>query len=72
MNYYMAAKSHLPTEGRHERSYLAGELESLGFSPISINQLLARNSDDDGNEKLRSLVKTTKDNLLQEFNETHK
>jgi hypothetical protein len=59
---------HLPTEG-HERSYLIGELESLGLSRTRINQLT---KDSDNNNELRSLVKSTKDNLLQEFNEAHK
>jgi hypothetical protein len=59
---------HLPTEG-HERFYLIGELESLGLSPIMINQLTKNGVD---NNELRSLVKTTKDNLLWEFNEAHK
>ncbi len=60
---------HLPTEG-HERSYLRGELASLGLSPIRINQLA--NKSDDNNNDLRSLVKATKDGLLREFNEAHK
>jgi hypothetical protein len=59
---------HLPTED-HERSYLIGELESLGLSPIMVNQLT---KDGVNNNELRSLVKTTKDNLLWEFNEAHK
>jgi hypothetical protein len=59
---------HLPTEG-HERSYLIGELESLGLSPIRINQLTKDSHD---NNELRSLVKATKDSLLWEFNEAHK
>jgi hypothetical protein len=59
---------HLPIEG-HERSYLRGELASLGLSPIRIDQLA--NKSDDNNE-LRSLVKVTKDGLLREFNEAHK
>jgi hypothetical protein len=59
---------HLPTEG-HERSYLLGELESLGLSPIRINQLTKEGVD---NNELRILVKTTKYNFLWEFNETHK
>jgi hypothetical protein len=62
------SKFHLPTEG-HERSYLMGELESLGLSPIRVNQLT---KDGDDNNELRSLVKATKDNLLWEFNEAHK
>lgn len=62
------SKFHLPTES-HERSYLIGELESLGLSPIRINQLT---KDRDDNNELRSLVKATKDNLLREFNEAHK
>jgi hypothetical protein len=62
------SKFHLPTEG-HERSYLIGELESLGLSPIRVNQLT---KDGDDNNELRCLVKATKDNLLWEFNEAHK
>jgi hypothetical protein len=62
------SKFYLPSEG-HERSFLRGELESLGLSPIRIDQL-TNNSDD--NNKLRSLVKATKDGLLREFNEAHK
>jgi hypothetical protein len=46
-----------------------GELESLGLSPIRINQLT---EDSDDNRELRSLVKATKDSLLLEFNEAHK
>ena len=62
------AEFHLPSEG-HERTYLMGELKSLGLSPSRINQLT-----DDGvdNNELRSLVKVTKDNLLGEFHEAHK
>ena len=62
------SKSHLPTEG-HERSYLMGELGSLGLSPIRINELMKDSND---NNELRSLVKTAKDDLLREFNEAHK
>jgi chemotaxis regulatin CheY-phosphate phosphatase CheZ len=62
------SKFHLSTEG-HERSYLMGELRSLGISPIRINQLMKDSID---NNELRSLVKTTKDDLMQEFNEAHK
>ena len=58
---------HLPTEG-HERSYLIGELESLGLSSIKINQIM---KDGDDNNELRSLVQATKDSLLWEFNEAH-
>ncbi|MDQ4012806.1 MAG: hypothetical protein M3146_03655 [Thermoproteota archaeon] len=58
----------MSTEG-HERSYLMGELRSLGLSPIRINQLMKDSID---NNELRSLVKTTKDDLMQEFNEAHK
>jgi hypothetical protein len=61
------SKFHLPTEG-HERLYLIGELESLGLSPIRINQLTR---DRDDNNELRSLVQATKDGLLCEFNEAH-
>jgi hypothetical protein len=63
------SKFHLPTEG-HERSYLMGELGSLGLSPIRINELMKDSNDN--NNKLRSLVKTAKDDLLREFNEAHK
>jgi hypothetical protein len=59
---------HLPTEA-HERSYLIGELESLGLSPIRRDQLM---KDSNNNNELRSLVKATKDGLLREFNEAHK
>lgn len=62
------AEFHLPTEG-HERSYLMGELKSLGLSPIKINQLTENGVD---NNELRSLVRTTKNNLLWEFHEAHK
>jgi hypothetical protein len=62
------SKFHLSTEG-HERSYLMGELRSLGLSPIRINQLMKDSID---NNELRSLVKATKDDLLQEFDEAHK
>lgn len=61
------SKFHLPTEG-HERSYLIGELESLGLSSTKINQIM--NEGDDNNE-LRGLVQATKDSLLWEFNEAH-
>jgi hypothetical protein len=62
------SKFHLPTEG-HERSYLIGELESLGLSLIRVNQLTKDGND---NNNLRRLVKATKDSLLWEFNEAHK
>lgn len=61
------SKFHLPTED-HERSYLIGELESLGLSSIKINQIM---KDGDDNNELRSLVQTTKDCLLWKFNEAH-
>ncbi len=62
------AEFHLPTEG-HERSYLRGELESLGLSRTKIDQLT---NDSKDNDKLRVLVKATKDDLLRQFNEAHK
>jgi hypothetical protein len=62
------SKFHLPTEG-HERSYLMGELGSLGLSPIRINQLTKDSND---NNELRSLVQATKDSLLWEFNDAYK
>jgi hypothetical protein len=46
-----------------------GELESLGLSPIKINQLTKYSND---NNELRSLVQATKDSLLWEFDEAHK
>lgn len=64
----LMSKFHLPTEG-HERSYLMGELGSLGLSPIRINQLTTDSND---NNELRSLVQATKDSLLCEFNDAHK
>jgi hypothetical protein len=63
------SRFHLPTEG-HERSFLMGELRSLGLSPIRIDQL-TKDSDDNNNE-LRSLVQATKDSLVCEFNEAHR
>ena len=63
------AEFHLSTEG-HERSYLRGELESLGLSQTRIDQLT--NNSEDNNNELRSLVKATKDDLLRQFNEAHK
>jgi hypothetical protein len=62
------AEFHLPTEG-HERSYLRGELESLGLSRTRIDQLT---NDSEDNNKLRSLVATIKDDLLRQFNDAHK
>jgi hypothetical protein len=59
---------HLPTEA-HERSYLIGELESLGLSPIRRDQLMKDSND---NNELRSLVQATKGTLLCEFNNAHK
>ena len=61
------SKFHLPAEG-HERSFLRGELESLGLSQIRIDQLT---NNSNNNDELRGLVKTTKDDLLREFNEAH-
>ena len=66
--YTTMSKVHLPTEA-HERSYLMGELESLGLSPIKINQLTKYSND---NNELRSLVQATKDSLMWEFDEAHK
>jgi hypothetical protein len=62
------AEFHLRSEG-HERSYLRGELESLGLSGSKIDQLTKHSKD---NDKLRSLIKATKDDLLRQFNEAHK
>lgn len=62
------AEFHFSTEA-HERSYLKGELESLGLSSINIDRLT---NDSNDNSELRSLVKTTKDCLLQEFKKAHK
>jgi hypothetical protein len=62
------SRFHLPTEG-HERSFLMGELGSLGLSPIRIDQLT---KDSDDNNELRSLVQATKDSLVCEFNEAHR
>lgn len=62
------SRFHLPTEG-HERSFLMGELGSLGLSPIRIDQLT---KDSDDNNELRSLIQATKDSLVCEFNEAHR
>jgi hypothetical protein len=64
------AEFHLPTEA-HERYYLRSELESLGLSQSKIDQL-TNDSEDNNNNKLRSLVKATKTDLLRQFNEAHK
>lgn len=66
--YTTMSKVHLPTEA-HERSYLMGELGSLGLSAIRINQLTKDSND---NNELRSLVQATKDSLLWEFDDAHK
>ncbi len=66
--YTTVSKFHLPTED-HERSYLRAELESLGLSRIRIDQLT---NDSHDNNDIRTLVKSTKDGLLQEFKEAHK
>lgn len=66
--YTTMSKVHLPTEA-HERSYLMGELGSLGLSPIRVNQLTKHSND---NNELRSLVRATKDSLLWEFDDAHK
>jgi hypothetical protein len=66
--YTTTSKVHLPTEA-HERSYLMGELGSLGLSPIRINQLTKHSSD---NNELRSLVQATKDSLMWKFDDAHK
>ena len=62
------SRFHLPTED-HERSFLMGELGSLGLSPIRIDQLT---KDSDDNNELRSLIQATKDSLVCEFNEAHR
>lgn len=68
VSIHYLAEFHLPIEG-HERSYLRGELESLGLTRTRIDQLT---NDSDDNNELRSLVKITKDDLLRQFNEAHK
>ena len=62
------SKVHLSTKA-HERSYLIEELDSLGLSPIRVNQITKDSND---NNELRSLVQATKDSLLWEFNDAHK
>lgn len=69
--YRTMAEFHLPTEA-HERYYLRRELESLGLSRTRIDQLTNDSEDNNNNNKLRSLVKATKDDLLRQFNEAHK
>ncbi len=51
--YTIVSKFHLPTED-HERSYLRGELESLGLYQIRINQLTNGSHD---NNDFRSFSK---------------
>jgi hypothetical protein len=67
------AEFYLPTEG-HERSYLRAELESLGLSRTRIDELTnySDDSNSNNNSMLLSLIKTTKDDLLRQFNEAHK
>ncbi len=62
------SKVHLPTVA-HERSYLMEELDSLGLSPIRVNQITKDSND---NNQLRNLVQATKDSLIWEFNDAHK
>ena len=69
------SKSHLQTAA-HERSYLIGELESLGFSSISLNCVTNQASNNNANQAsnnndLQTLVKATKDSLLLEFDKAH-
>ncbi|HEX9677187.1 hypothetical protein [Nitrososphaera sp.] len=47
----------------HEQSYLVGELESLGFSSVRLNEL-------NDNSELRSLVERVKENFLEEYRES--
>jgi hypothetical protein len=71
------AEFYLPTEG-HERSYLRAELESLGLSRTRIDELTNysddsnSNNNNNNNSMLLILIKTTKDDLLRQFNEAHK
>jgi hypothetical protein len=58
------SKSILKTEA-HERSYLIGELQSLGFPAKRLNEL-------NDNVELQNLIKGIKEGLWQQYNQAHK
>ena len=58
------SKSFLQTEA-HERSYLIGELQSLGLHAVRLNEL-------NDNVELQNLIKTIKKGLLQKYDQAHK
>jgi hypothetical protein len=58
------SKFHLPTED-HERSYLMGELDSLGLHAMRLNEL-------NDNSELQNLIKGIKESLLQEYDQGYK
>jgi hypothetical protein len=58
------SKFHLPTED-HERSYLMGELNSLGLHAMRLDEL-------NDNSELQNLIKGIKESLLQEYDQGYK
>jgi hypothetical protein len=58
------SKFHLPTED-HERSYLMGELDSLGYHAMRLNEL-------NDNSELQNLIKGIKESILQEYDQGYK
>ena len=49
----------------HEQSYLIGELESLGFHSMRLNEL-------NYNGELRNLIEGIKESLLQQYDQGYK
>jgi hypothetical protein len=49
----------------HEQSYLIGELESLGFHSMRLNEL-------NDNGELRNLIEGIKESLLQQYDQGYK
>ena len=58
------SKSFLQTKA-HEKSYLIGELESLGFHSMRLNEL-------NDNAELLNLIKSIKESLLQQYDQGYK
>ena len=58
------SKSFLQTKA-HEKSYLIGELESLGFHSMRLNEL-------NDNGELQNLIEGIKESLLQQYDQAYK
>jgi hypothetical protein len=61
---YSMSKFFLQTRA-HEQSYLIGELESLGFHSMKLNEL-------NDNGELRNLIEGIKESLLQQYDRGYK